>query len=396
LQAQQSLARNEDDRANIALELLDLDRRQYESQLAYEVKINGLTKGAEGITQAQADQLLEHYNITDSLKREAIYREQDEAVRERIARLADVDYDLQREKLDLEAGLAETASEQRDVQLRLLDLWYRQERAKLDAIMAEEEIGSVAWEEARRRKAALDANQEARRDNVRAGTRGPLEDYFATLPTDAAKMNEALESVAANGLQSLEDGLMDVIQGTKSVKEAFHDMAAQILAELLRIAIQKYVIGTIMQLVGGGAADGGYVSPAGFAYGGFVSGPGGPRDDKVPAMLSNGEFVINAKATRKFLPLLKGINDGDFARMATGGLAIPRASMSERVNLSNDNDAGWSRGGQFVMHNDFRGADPAAVAAINVRLNQMQAELPGQVVRTMHDARDRFIWKEKR
>lgn len=36
--------------------------------------------------------------------------------------------------------------------------------------------------------------------------------------------------------------------------------------------------------------------PVRFATGGYVSGPGGPKDDKVPALLSNGEFVMNAKA----------------------------------------------------------------------------------------------------
>jgi ADP-ribosyltransferase exoenzyme len=34
------------------------------------------------------------------------------------------------------------------------------------------------------------------------------------------------------------------------------------------------------------------------AEGGFISGPGGPKSDSIPAMLSNGEFVMNAAATR--------------------------------------------------------------------------------------------------
>jgi len=34
--------------------------------------------------------------------------------------------------------------------------------------------------------------------------------------------------------------------------------------------------------------------------GGFVSGEGGPTDDKIPAMLSNGEYVIRAKAVDKY------------------------------------------------------------------------------------------------
>lgn len=48
----------------------------------------------------------------------------------------------------------------------------------------------------------------------------------------------------------------------------------------------------------------------GAAAGGHVRGPGGPTTDSIPAWLSDGEFVINAKATAKNLPLLKAINSG--------------------------------------------------------------------------------------
>jgi hypothetical protein len=36
------------------------------------------------------------------------------------------------------------------------------------------------------------------------------------------------------------------------------------------------------------------------ASGGYISGPGGPKDDLIPAMLSNGEFVLQASAVKKF------------------------------------------------------------------------------------------------
>lgn len=49
------------------------------------------------------------------------------------------------------------------------------------------------------------------------------------------------------------------------------------------------------------------------AAGGLITGPGGPRDDLIPAMLSNREFVVNAMATEKHLPLLHAINAGHFA-----------------------------------------------------------------------------------
>jgi TP901 family phage tail tape measure protein len=47
-----------------------------------------------------------------------------------------------------------------------------------------------------------------------------------------------------------------------------------------------------------------------FADGGYVTGPGGRRDDRIPALLSNGEYVVNANATAANRPLLEAINSG--------------------------------------------------------------------------------------
>ncbi len=44
------------------------------------------------------------------------------------------------------------------------------------------------------------------------------------------------------------------------------------------------------------------------ATGGWISGPGGPKADAIPAMLSNGEYVVNAAAARRFGALLEVIN----------------------------------------------------------------------------------------
>lgn len=47
-----------------------------------------------------------------------------------------------------------------------------------------------------------------------------------------------------------------------------------------------------------------------FADGGYVQGPGTSRSDSIPARLSNGEFVVNANATRSNRALLEAINSG--------------------------------------------------------------------------------------
>lgn len=66
---------------------------------------------------------------------------------------------------------------------------------------------------------------------------------------------------------------------------------------------------------------------AAFADGGRVSGPGGPRDDKIIAALSNGEFVVNAKDAANNMGVLEAINSGlnlkkALPAFANGGMAV--------------------------------------------------------------------------
>jgi hypothetical protein len=57
------------------------------------------------------------------------------------------------------------------------------------------------------------------------------------------------------------------------------------------------------------------------ATGGFVSGPGTPTSDSVPAMLSNGEYVIKAASVNKFgKGFLDSINDGKLPGFKKGGM----------------------------------------------------------------------------
>ena len=73
--------------------------------------------------------------------------------------------------------------------------------------------------------------------------------------------------------------------------------------------------------------------PRALALGGMVSGPGSGRSDLVPAMLSNGESVINAQSTAMFRPLLSSINAiGGGRRFADGGLAVGSFSQDQALS----------------------------------------------------------------
>ncbi|MDB4575351.1 tape measure protein [bacterium] len=76
--------------------------------------------------------------------------------------------------------------------------------------------------------------------------------------------------------------------------------------------------------------------PQKYATGGHVSGAGGPTDDLIPAMLSNGEYVVNAASTGKFRPVLDAINNGTYGKLSTGtapdtGSGTPGASLPVHI-----------------------------------------------------------------
>ncbi|MBB4067008.1 phage tail length tape measure family protein [Gellertiella hungarica] len=107
-------------------------------------------------------------------------------------------------------------------------------------------------------------------------------------------------------------------------------------------------------LFGGGGKTSGslYTSDRLFrAAGGPVSGPGTGTSDSIPTMLSNGEFVVNARSSRKHMALLHAINNGTIGHMAAGGVVRPVAVpvMPSVARMGNANDNG-SRSGVLNVH----------------------------------------------
>ncbi|GAA4100950.1 hypothetical protein [Nonomuraea soli] len=74
----------------------------------------------------------------------------------------------------------------------------------------------------------------------------------------------------------------------------------------------------------------------GYARGGIVTGPGTSRSDSIPAMLSRGEYVVNAAATAQHRQLLDAINSGRATSpAAAGGIAEVRVVLDASGAHSN-------------------------------------------------------------
>lgn len=258
LRAQQDLSSDYVERTALSIQLLDLDKASYQSELAFKVASGELT-------DAKARQLLAAKDRVNGLERDKVLADEEAERREGYNELEQVNFDVAKQKLESELQLATTASEQRDIRLRLLDLDYRQEKARLEAVIADEKISYAAREEARRRLAALNSTRANDQQGVVNATRGPMEDYLASVPDSAAKMEEALQRVKVRGIDALSDGLTEVAMGTAKLGDVFRSVAQGIIADLIRIGIQKMIVNLIGSISGtpgiaGARAAGGPVS----------------------------------------------------------------------------------------------------------------------------------------
>jgi tape measure domain-containing protein len=112
---------------------------------------------------------------------------------------------------------------------------------------------------------------------------------------------------------------------------------------------------------GGGGSIGGLftagLSLFGFASGGFVSGRGSSTSDSIPALLSNGEYVINARATSKVKPLLDAINSGKIPKYATGGIVGTgnNSLISTSIGIVNPSESSMQSRSEQVFNINITG-----------------------------------------
>jgi phage-related minor tail protein len=148
-----------------------------------------------------------------------------------------------------------------------LDKQFELERLAQQAIIDNKAGTSTADQiaTAKGRLAALDRVEPLARASVVQDTAGPLESFLSGIPDSAARANEALQSIAVDGLQSLDDGIADAITGAKSLADVFDNVADQIIAALIKIAIQQAIIkplgGALSSLLGAGSSS--------FSFGGI-------------------------------------------------------------------------------------------------------------------------------
>lgn len=307
---------------------------------AYKIDIDNRVKAGE-LNAAQAEKLKVAIEQIAADKQTLMWNEINAQKLEEQQRLADVSFDIREDALRLELDSARTQEERRAIETRLLDIEYEREKAALDHLKALYTLGKVTMAEvdaAEDRFNAMGQARGGREAAIRRNTMGPLEQYLDSLPKSAAELNEAYQQVAADGLQSLNDGIVDAIMNAKNLGDVFKNVANQIIADLLRIAVQRSITEPLANaLFGGGqggSGGGGLFASIGKLFG--AGGSMGPATDQPPGLAKGGSFMV-------------GGNPGiDRNMLSLNGIPQVRVSAGERVRVTKPGQGGDAAPVQIV------------------------------------------------
>lgn len=265
-------------------------------------------EGKKRYTEAQAKQLRQ-------IEKEIFDAEYDATIRERDAQIAEDRFDLalnakkiEADTLSAQQNLARSTQERRENALALVKNQFDQERLELERTIELEKLGKATKAEreaAEARLKALPALQALATEGAKKQNQSPLEAYLDAIPKTSGEINDALENVQVEGLNSLQDGLMGIIDGTKSVGEAFTSMSKTIINGLIKIGLQQAIIRPLGNLLFG-SGEGGGGGILGSILGGIVKGaranggmtsPGdylvGERGPEVVRIGANANVVTN-------------------------------------------------------------------------------------------------------
>jgi phage-related minor tail protein len=252
------------------------------------------------------------------------------------------------------------------------------ELAALDAKKSQYDKDKVAFAEYQQRKAdiaTIFADKQARLDAESATKSSDLArlrqgNLFPEIEKGSQDLNLSLKNVAADGLNSLETGFIDVIKGTENVGNAFSNMTAKILEEIAKIVFEKQVVAPLADMLNG------LIDGSGSGGGGGSGGASGFFASLLKS--ANGNVFSGGNV----VPFANGgvVNSATVVPMALMGEAGPEAILplargsNGKLGLSAPPGAG-------DLHNHFSpsiviqgGAGPDEIAALREELNSQRRD----------------------
>jgi hypothetical protein len=285
----------------------------------------------------------------------------------------------------LPIGAARTAAER-----HILELTQQLERDTQGTLLDRQLLnGQITQRQHDQQVAAIATTQGAQTAAFNAANLAPIAKWAQQQREQLGDLNTDLQTVAVEGLKDFNNGLAEAIVNGKNLGETMRGVLRQIEADLLRMALNRFesdVLGMVFGAAGGAGAGGasGAAAFAGpWADGGMVMGPGTGRSDSMLARVSNGEFIVNARAAKANAALLEQINSAQ--GFADGGLVgrVGRMSLAGISAVAPSPDLHFHLEGAVVTQDLLDQMNAIGRASVGVAvatsLDASRRALPGQL-----------------
>jgi len=298
-------------------EAIDKELAQRKQEILNDVKTQQNTSGK--YTEEEANNLIQLQEKIALAEKSQINNEEAVRIEAELLKSKEAELSDQLDMLGIVGEMAKTARQRREIELRTLELQKKREKLELEAVLSATSTASPEERAtAQRRLDDLDAKYGALSDNAIKNTMGPLESYLDSLPGSAAEVQEALEAIGTEGLQSISGGLADAIVNAKSFGDVFLEVGKKILATIAEIIIQQAFIKPIGGLLSG-ALSGIGIGGGGSAGGDIVM--GGAYNNYMGAHANGG--LVSSSGWK-----LVGERGPEFAYLSGGSKVIPNNVLS--------------------------------------------------------------------
>ena len=301
------------------------------------------------LTAAQAKQIAAILYLTEQLQEQG-------ATLKRDTDLTNEEYDLQEAALGvrqdlarLDEQMAPTRAARLALEKQILAAEQQAYRDQLDRDIANAQANPEAAQKAVIAYQSIDQREAKQNAGLDRQYAWPINDYRNQLTGAVGDVGDDVQKLQVSAIGHIGDEFEQAAQKALHL----HGILGDIVGDFIKLAAQRLELSLVNSLFpasGSGGAGGGisgfFSKLLHFDDGGHISGPGSGRSDSILARVSNGEFVVNAKATKANLPLLHAINDNRISGFADGGLigtpSMPKLSSADMRTLSRSGGGGSS------------------------------------------------------
>ena len=247
LSAEASMARSAQERAELELRGVELAR----------IRTRAGIEAEKDYSAAQKAILLQQVEVLAELERERVEFDKRRQLEQEAQQIADQEFRSRADALQVQFDLADSQGERKRLALEILRAEQEHLKATLEAVIASKTASEADRQRARVALDSLTAISAGQAARTAQQNETPAERYMRELNKSPEAINEAIDGIKIDGLDALNDGLVEAIMGTRSLGDVFKSVANQIIADLLRIAVQKMIVNSIAGAVFGGSGGGG-------------------------------------------------------------------------------------------------------------------------------------------